>query len=79
MQVSQQKHANSFFHCVAKITRLCDYQTWQDILLGKFKRCAKVYGLSSLDCAFQLGREGVLYLSIQRLKFSFFVEFLNFH
>ena len=40
-----------FVHCITKITRLYDYQTWQTYF-EKFTRCAKVCGLFSLTVPF---------------------------
>ena len=41
-----------FVYSILKITRLYDYQTWRTRLSEKLARCAKVYGLLFLDCAF---------------------------
>ena len=40
-------------YVIVRITKLYDYQTWRT-LFEKFARCAKVYGLFFLDCAFRM-------------------------
>ena len=42
-----------FAYSIVTITRFHDYQTWPTHFFDKCTRCAKVYGLSFLDCAFQ--------------------------
>ena len=43
-----------FVYAIVKITRFHDYQTWSTHLFEGVTRCAKVYGLLFLDCAFRV-------------------------